>query len=482
MSDDLSQNSRPQARSTPNYWCHQCQREISPMMAPNPICPRCHGDFVEEIQSENDPRDFLANLGPNDDEDEMENEFGGAGNYNQELQTMLQDILTHIVGRQPTSAAGNPAAGSRTAASSAPASGPAASDPASSDFPGMAQHGIRMPGGPHSDNVFDDPAGTADGGQPSASTSASASAPAAEASAPGQGLRALFPGMRTWTSNVGNHQMSFSVGSLSSDEISSLAANAAAAAGRRSDGSSDQTQTQTQTQTQSSSGESQQRRPIFIDPEENATLSLGNLVTSLFNALGGAARGEGEAGGVNPIFGVPMGNIGDYVWGQNSLDDIITRIMDQNQAVHAPPPASDEQIRSLPQRAITEEEAAKHKECGICMEEYNVEEAVLELPCKHFYHKECIDHWLKMNGTCPICRKRIEPDGQAPADRPEFIPVPPHTGHPGSFPSSPNAPPPPYQQQPQTQQQQQPQSSDGQPTSAAGRSSGAAEPEHEPMD
>ncbi|KAJ1829828.1 hypothetical protein LPJ73_008412 [Coemansia sp. RSA 2703] len=347
----------------------------------------------------------------------------------------------------------------------------------------MAQHGIRMPGGPHSDNVFNDSAGTADGHQPSASTStsASASAPAAEASAPGQGLRALFPGMRTWTSNVGNHQMSFSVGSLSSDEISNLAANAAAAAGRRSEASSDQTNSQTQ----SSSGESQQRRPIFIDPEENATLSLGNLVTSLFSALGGVARGEGEGGGVNPIFGVPMGNIGDYVWGQNSLDDIITRIMDQNQAVHAPPPASEEQIKNLPERAITAEEAAKHKECGICMEEYNVEETVLELPCKHFYHKECIDHWLKMNGTCPICRKRIEPDGQAPEDRPGPIPVPPHTGHPGSFPSSPSVPPPPYedhsQSQQQQQQQQQPQSSDAQPTSAS-RTSGVAEPEHEPMD
>ncbi|KAJ2382668.1 hypothetical protein H4S02_005648, partial [Coemansia sp. RSA 2611] len=78
------------------------------MMAPNPICSHCNSDFVEEIEAENDPREFLAGLqGEHGQDDEMENEFGGAGNYNQELQTMLQDLLTHIVGR-PVTADGVP--------------------------------------------------------------------------------------------------------------------------------------------------------------------------------------------------------------------------------------------------------------------------------------------------------------------------------------------------------------------------------------
>ncbi|XP_071739597.1 RING-H2 finger protein ATL20-like [Rutidosis leptorrhynchoides] len=43
--------------------------------------------------------------------------------------------------------------------------------------------------------------------------------------------------------------------------------------------------------------------------------------------------------------------------------------------------------------------------CPICLSEYNVKEAVRCIPvCQHCFHVDCIDEWLKMNGTCPICR------------------------------------------------------------------------------
>ncbi|KAJ2682640.1 hypothetical protein H4R19_007100 [Coemansia spiralis] len=140
------------------------------------------------------------------------------------------------------------------------------------------------------------------------------------------------------------------------------------------------------------------------------------------------------------MFGVPMGNLGDYVWGQNSFDDIITHIMEQNQGMHAPPPASEEAILKLPKRRIVASEADEKHECGICMDEYGAGNTVLTLPCKHFYHEECIDHWLKMNGTCPICRTRID---DRPNDGPygAGVPLRPHSDLPGSFPAS--SPPPP---------------------------------------
>jgi hypothetical protein len=31
------------------YWCHQCEDNIEPLMAPHPTCPICNGDFVEEV-------------------------------------------------------------------------------------------------------------------------------------------------------------------------------------------------------------------------------------------------------------------------------------------------------------------------------------------------------------------------------------------------------------------------------------------------
>lgn len=45
-------------------------------------------------------------------------------------------------------------------------------------------------------------------------------------------------------------------------------------------------------------------------------------------------------------------------------------------------------------------------DCGICINNINVDDDVIELPCKHIYHDECITGWLtKYNHICPVCRK-----------------------------------------------------------------------------
>ena len=31
----------------------------------------------------------------------------------------------------------------------------------------------------------------------------------------------------------------------------------------------------------------------------------------------------------------------------------------------------------------------------------------IELPCKHFFHPECVVPWLKLSNTCPLCRNAI---------------------------------------------------------------------------
>jgi hypothetical protein len=46
--------------------------------------------------------------------------------------------------------------------------------------------------------------------------------------------------------------------------------------------------------------------------------------------------------------------------------------------------------------------------CFICMEKYKLSEYQRELPnCKHYYHKRCIDKWLKKKATCPVCRNEL---------------------------------------------------------------------------
>ncbi|CAK9134365.1 unnamed protein product [Ilex paraguariensis] len=43
--------------------------------------------------------------------------------------------------------------------------------------------------------------------------------------------------------------------------------------------------------------------------------------------------------------------------------------------------------------------------CSICLCEYREAEMLRMLPdCKHYFHLMCIDAWLKLNASCPVCR------------------------------------------------------------------------------
>ncbi|KAJ8764807.1 hypothetical protein K2173_010272 [Erythroxylum novogranatense] len=47
--------------------------------------------------------------------------------------------------------------------------------------------------------------------------------------------------------------------------------------------------------------------------------------------------------------------------------------------------------------------------CAICLSEYQPKEALRTIPeCNHYFHVDCIDEWLRVNGTCPLCRNSPE--------------------------------------------------------------------------
>jgi len=45
--------------------------------------------------------------------------------------------------------------------------------------------------------------------------------------------------------------------------------------------------------------------------------------------------------------------------------------------------------------------------CDICYQDYSVGEYKRKLNCVHLFHKKCIDKWLKIDFSCPICRHGI---------------------------------------------------------------------------
>lgn len=54
---------------------------------------------------------------------------------------------------------------------------------------------------------------------------------------------------------------------------------------------------------------------------------------------------------------------------------------------------------------VVEEEAT---ECVICLGEFEGGEIIINLPCNHLFHHQCISSWLKKSHTsCPICRVNV---------------------------------------------------------------------------
>ncbi|KAL1552459.1 E3 ubiquitin-protein ligase [Salvia divinorum] len=55
------------------------------------------------------------------------------------------------------------------------------------------------------------------------------------------------------------------------------------------------------------------------------------------------------------------------------------------------------------ERTISGEDAV----CCICLAKYVNNDELKELPCSHFFHKDCVDKWLKINATCPLCKAEV---------------------------------------------------------------------------
>lgn len=183
----------------------------------------------------------------------------------------------------------------------------------------------------------------------------------------------------------------------------------------------------------------------------------------LISMLGGGMRGGapmfmpmpfGMMGG-DEHGGPADGRWGDYVFSQDgkmavincvrghrgltgifvvfaALDQIITQIMEAGNASR-PVPAPDDMIKNLPRDVLqegsefplnlfslfVEEQYLLNKsyfpgpllmeDCAVCKDQFSTtadpnEQIVVTLPCKHPFHVDCIEPWLKSSGTCPVCR------------------------------------------------------------------------------
>jgi len=103
-------------------------------------------------------------------------------------------------------------------------------------------------------------------------------------------------------------------------------------------------------------------------------------------------------------------NLEDYGIGQ-SFDDILNMSFEQDLAKGSgPPPASKRELSRLKKIKINKDHFASNLECTVCTEKYRLNELCNLLPCKHFFHQDCIKPWLQLHNTCPVCRYELKTD------------------------------------------------------------------------
>ena len=63
-----------------------------------------------------------------------------------------------------------------------------------------------------------------------------------------------------------------------------------------------------------------------------------------------------------------------------------------------------DKINKIPEKLFRKALFDDNSQCIICMEGFNENELVKQLPCRHIFHTDCINHWLCQQKNCPFCK------------------------------------------------------------------------------
>ncbi|PUZ69992.1 hypothetical protein GQ55_2G180200 [Panicum hallii var. hallii] len=117
-----------------------------------------------------------------------------------------------------------------------------------------------------------------------------------------------------------------------------------------------------------------------------------------------------------------MDDDGDWITARYLLSSILGRnplvvdyVDEESFLVDPPPAAAGGRLAEAPPPAVSAPPAERASAgvagtvCAVCTEEIVVADAVVRLPCAHWYHDHCIAPWLGIRGTCPMCRAELPP-------------------------------------------------------------------------
>ncbi|KOB78684.1 Uncharacterized protein OBRU01_01935 [Operophtera brumata] len=136
--------------------------------------------------------------------------------------------------------------------------------------------------------------------------------------------------------------------------------------------------------------------------------------------IGGGRPGTGAVTAGAPF--VLVGAPGDYVFGGEGLDAVVTQLLGQLENT-GPPPLPTEQIATIPSEEITAAQVEANMSCSVCWDTFTLGETVSRLECTHIFHPACISPWLQLHATCPICRRSLVPPGAPAPEAPPQAPA-----------------------------------------------------------
>ena len=98
---------------------------------------------------------------------------------------------------------------------------------------------------------------------------------------------------------------------------------------------------------------------------------------------------------------------------EENMENIINQIMMNDPNKYGNPPASKDSIKKLEKCIVTNEQLKNfgvENSCAVCKDEFEIGQELLLMPCKHYFHNDCLLPWLNERNSCPVCRYELPTD------------------------------------------------------------------------
>jgi len=150
----------------------------------------------------------------------------------------------------------------------------------------------------------------------------------------------------------------------------------------------------------------------------NPNQIFNNMFSNMFNLFPvGNGQNNVNLGNMNINLNAnnnPMFNFLHRHQNDQPFENLLNFLMMNDPNRYGTPPASKKEVENLPKVKITEENISDYKEndCLVCLCDFEIDQISAKMKCSHIFHDTCINDWLKVHNTCPVCRDEMKTDDQ----------------------------------------------------------------------